>query len=118
MILVAITAFLEKLKTGLIDGTIGCTSVCQSIMLGALTRVIGTCGIIESWGGYWFREMSVSRAVQAVKSIKPLDIEWRPKGGGWHKCRSSLSEDVSVFIRSGMDDVEPLELDEFSSTAG
>jgi hypothetical protein len=86
-------------------------------MLAAVTKNIVAHGMYEVGGGYYLTQMSISKAVQVVRAIKPLDIEWRPKGGSWHNCRSSLSGVVNVFVESGMGDVKPLELDNFNSIA-
>lgn len=116
--LTTVENFLDDLKTGFIDGTKECTFECHSIMLGALTKNTAVREILESGIGYYLLRMSISKAVQIVKAIKPLDIVWRLSGGGGlHQCRFSLSDVVSTFARSVMDDVKPLELSRFNGTA-
>lgn len=87
-------------------------------MLGVLMKHMIAHGILDGGRGCHFQGMSVSKAVQAAKAMKPLDIDWRPKSGGWHQCSFSLSDSVSVFARGVTDDVKPLELDTFDSTVG
>jgi hypothetical protein len=108
---------LEFFKTSLIDGTWECTSYeCQSITLGALIKNMAAQGILEGGRGS-FQGMSASKAAQTVEDIKPLDIEWHPKSGSWHKCHV-LSKCVNAAAISGRSIVKPLELDNFRGTAG
>jgi hypothetical protein len=111
-------ATFEFVSIGFIDGLWGCSYECQSITLGTLTKNMAAQGILKDRTGPYFQGMSVSKAVQAVEDIRPLDIEWRPKSGSWHECRVSLREHMNVVATRGRNGVKPLELDNFKGTAG